>query len=182
MNLFTTEEVGEASGNMSNFDLHYNRALDNAIYKHISKGGKSGARVIKILDYHIKYFNDEVIVRRKLVKPKQKIVQVKSYTKIVPKRVKETKTINVKSYIRNSVKVKGYKRVITKEFTIYKEILVSGYSYKKPVGRGYYNNVVEFKGEEFLREGYKRRSVQSLNSELRNINITKNKADFIDRI
>lgn len=180
--LFTTQEIGEASGNMQDFELHYNRAINNAIYKHIARGGVSGARVIHIKNYWIKYFNDNVEVKRKYVKPPQKVVEVPSSTRIVKRTVKETKEVKVKGYIRNGVKVKPHTRTFTIEKEVFEEQLVRGYTYKKTIGKGYYKSSVSFKGEEILIQGYKRRSVSSLNKDLLDININMNKASMIDKI
>lgn len=180
--LITTKEIGEASGNMKDFDRHYMRALDNAIYKHISSGGISGARVIKTYNHWIKYFNDDVKVKREYVKPKQKVVEVPSYTRIVKKEVTETKEIKVKSHIRNGKKIKGYTRTIKREITKFDEELVKGYTYKKLIGKGKYESVVRYKGEEVLREPYRRRKTSTLDKELEMINKAKNKAMFVDRI
>jgi len=181
--LLVTTEIGEASGNMKAFDLHFNGAIYNAIKKHEFKKQVSGARVTKIYDYWIKYFNDEVEVKRKHIKPDVRVVEVKPYTRIIPRRVKETKDLKVRGYVKSDgTKVKGYTRRVTKEYTIYEEKLVSGYTYKQKVGRGTYKNVVKFKGEEILRERYKRRSVERLNDDLYGFNKSLNNAQNVDRI
>jgi len=180
--LKTTREIGEASGNMKDFDRHYMRALDNAIYKHISSGGVSGARVIKTYNHWIKYFNGDVTVKREYVKPRQKVIEVSSYTRIVKKEEVEKKEIKVKPHIRNGKKIKGYTRTVKREVTKFDEELVKGYTYKKSIGKGKYQSVVKYKGEEVLREQYKRRKTSTLDKELEMINKAKNKALFVDRI
>src|SRR6056297_2400554 len=172
--LITSNEIGESSGNMMYFDNHYMRALENAIYKHFSSGGVSGARVIKINNYQIKYFNDDVKVKR-VKKQDFKIIQVPPHTRIEKKKVKT----KVKGYTRqDGTKVKGY----TREKLRYVEVKVKGYERKVPKGRGSYATAVQFKGERVLTTPYKRRSIKHLNKELLNINIAKNKALFVDKI
>ena len=173
--LFTTRESGNSSGNMNYFDNHYMNALENAIHKHYSKGGVSGAVVIKVFNYRIKYFNDDVKIKR-VIKREYKIIQVPTSSRIQ----KVTKKINVKGYIRKSgIKVKGY---IRKKYK-YKEIIVKGYQYKKPLGKkGKYVNNVYFKGNKVLSSNYKIKSTKYLNKELGFINEAKNKALFVDRI
>lgn len=178
--LFTTREIGEASGNMKSFDFHYGNAINNAIYKHISKGGVSGARVIEVKDYWIKYFNDEVSVKRKLVKKPDKIIQVPPSSRIISRKKREIKEVKVKSYIRNGVIVKPHIRKLVKEYTIYDEVLVKGYSYKVSGGKGSYKNVVKFKDEVLLKEDYKRKSIKNLNKDLYDINKHKNRVSRVD--
>jgi len=186
--LYTTRQIGEASGNMKDFDRHYMRALDNAIYKHIDEVAEklnekiSGGRVINTYNHWIKYFNGDVKVKREYVKPKQKMVEVPSYTRIVKKEEVEKKEIKVKPHIRNGKKIKGYTRTVKREVTKFDEELVKGYTYKKSIGKGKYQSVVKYKGEEVLREQYKRRKTSTLDKELEMINKAKNKALFVDRI
>ena len=171
---YTTREIGEASGNMSNFgELKY-RAFENAIYKHISEGGKSGARVIKINNYWIKYFNDDVSVKRERVQEFQ-IISVPPHTRIQ----KVTKKIKVKGYTKkDGTKVKGYTR--TKD--VFKEILVKGYEKKRPIGKGKYKSVTRFKDRVVDVQDFKFRSVDSLNQDLKQFNEVKGVSEMIRRI
>ncbi len=94
-----SNQTGENSGNMVNWDFLLQGAYNNALHKHVQDGGKSGGVIIKVLDYWIIYFNDRVTTKR-----------VRRTRSVVKK-----KTINVKSHFRNGVKVKGYKRVSSRE-------------------------------------------------------------------
>lgn len=180
MKLFTTSEVGESSGNMKNFDVHVFKAMDNAIYKHISRGGKTGARVIKVNNYEIKYFNDDVKVKRKLVKS-YRVVNVPPSSRIVRKVEKIEKVIKVKSHIRNGVKVRGYERRVVKEKEVFKEVLVKGYQYRVSKGKGSYKSVVKFKDKEIFTSDYKIRSLKSINKDVSMVNRAKNSL-AVDRI
>ena len=178
--IFKTVEVGENHGNMKYFDVLKMGALDNALYKHIQSGGVSGARVNKILDYWIKYFNREVTVKRVRVPPKTVRVEVPAKIRVV--KEKSIDLVRVRSYTRgDGVKVRGHVRPVRRVREV-EEVVRRGYSYDRKIGRGSYESKVFFKGDEVLSTGYKRRSVSSLNKGLYDINRSKNEARFVDRI
>jgi len=73
-NGFTSREIGEAQGNMRLIDRHSLSAELNSVYKHIKKGGKSGAKVIKLYDYWIIYFDTRLDVKRVKVRGKYRSI------------------------------------------------------------------------------------------------------------
>lgn len=176
-------ERGESSGNMKNFDYYYLKAIQNAQKKHEFKFKVSGSVVRNVLDYYIIYFNDDVEIKRKLVKPKKKVVIVPSYKKVVSKKEVTNKIINVKSYFRKGKKVKGYTRILKKEVTSFTEVIVKGYEYEKKSkdkSKGKYESVVYFKGEEVHSEKFRFIKTKSLNKELIMINKAQAKVRKID--
>ena len=177
-----SRQIGEDSGNMKNFDFHVQGAINNAIYKHMKEKNVSGGIVEIIYNYYIKYFNDDLNVKREYVKPPQKIVEVPATSRFIKRKVKEKVKINVKPHIRGGKKVKGYSREVTRIKTINEEVLVKGYTYKKTIGKGYYKSKATFKGKEVLSEAFKTRRVSYLNKQLIGINKAKERAKRVTRL
>lgn len=72
-NGFQTDEVGEASGYIkNNFRDLIESAKLNAIYKHVLRGGRSGARIIIIYSYEVRYFQTNLISKRVRYSPRGK--------------------------------------------------------------------------------------------------------------
>lgn len=73
----TTREIGEASGNMKDFDNIKFNAVDNAFHKHVSKGGKSPVILHEFVNYWIKYFDvadDRITSKRKKIRGKYRVI------------------------------------------------------------------------------------------------------------
>lgn len=168
-----SRQLGENSGNMKDFNVIFDNAINNAIYKHMEEKGVSGGFVIHIYDHWIKYFNGNVKVKR-VLEQEFKIIETKPYTRIL----KEEKIIKVKPYLRNNKPVKGYTRKKIK----YTEQLVKGYQRKIPIGKAKYQNKVYFNDKELLKEDFTYKKTSSLRKDLEEINKVKRKRFVIDNL